>query len=159
MFVMVIMALASTRPMMRLAERSLFLFAAIGGRHGRRLVGLHPHRRPAVRLPHHRARGDDDLGAPPGAAVLPLRPSPRLSYATIGLLFVNVSVGGTLTQFAAPAHGHGRGPVALGHGLHVHALRVEGVHRASSAPPSSTTPSSGRNSRRSTGRTSRRAGR
>jgi hypothetical protein len=31
-----------------------------------------------------------------------LRPSATLSYATIGLLFVNVSVGGTLTHFAAP---------------------------------------------------------
>jgi hypothetical protein len=29
-------------------------------------------------------------------------PSPRLRYATLGLLFVNVSVGGTLTHFAAP---------------------------------------------------------
>jgi hypothetical protein len=31
-----------------------------------------------------------------------LHPSPRFAYATIGLLFVNVSVGGTLTHFAAP---------------------------------------------------------
>jgi Na+/H+ antiporter NhaD/arsenite permease-like protein len=31
-----------------------------------------------------------------------LKPSKRLSYATLGLLFVNISVGGTLTQFAAP---------------------------------------------------------
>jgi Na+/H+ antiporter NhaD/arsenite permease-like protein len=31
-----------------------------------------------------------------------LKPSPRFAYATIGLLFVNVSVGGTLTHFAAP---------------------------------------------------------
>jgi hypothetical protein len=31
-----------------------------------------------------------------------LRPSPRLGYATLGLLFVNISVGGTLTHFAAP---------------------------------------------------------
>ena len=30
------------------------------------------------------------------------KPSPRLAYATLGLLFVNVSVGGTLTHFAAP---------------------------------------------------------
>src|SRR5262249_12985849 len=29
-------------------------------------------------------------------------PPPALAYATLGLLFVNVSVGGTLTQFAAP---------------------------------------------------------
>ena len=31
-----------------------------------------------------------------------LEPSPRLRIATIGLLFVNVSIGGTLTHFAAP---------------------------------------------------------
>lgn len=30
------------------------------------------------------------------------RPGKRLAYATLGLLFVNVSVGGTLTHFAAP---------------------------------------------------------
>src|SRR5438034_3704490 len=28
--------------------------------------------------------------------------SPKLAYATLGLLFVNVSIGGTLTHFAAP---------------------------------------------------------
>lgn len=31
-----------------------------------------------------------------------LRPSRALRYATLGLLFVNVSIGGTLTHFAAP---------------------------------------------------------
>lgn len=31
-----------------------------------------------------------------------LKPSPRLAYATLGLLFVTISVGGTLTHFAAP---------------------------------------------------------
>ncbi len=31
-----------------------------------------------------------------------LKPRPRFAYATLGLLFVNVSVGGTLTHFAAP---------------------------------------------------------
>jgi hypothetical protein len=31
-----------------------------------------------------------------------LQPSRRLKYATLGLLFVNISVGGTLTHFAAP---------------------------------------------------------
>ena len=30
------------------------------------------------------------------------KPSPVLSYATLGLLFVNISVGGTFTNFAAP---------------------------------------------------------
>ena len=31
-----------------------------------------------------------------------LNPSTNLKYATLGLLFVNVSIGGTLTHFAAP---------------------------------------------------------
>jgi hypothetical protein len=31
-----------------------------------------------------------------------LQPSVRLKYATLGVLFVNVSIGGTLTHFAAP---------------------------------------------------------
>jgi Na+/H+ antiporter NhaD/arsenite permease-like protein len=31
-----------------------------------------------------------------------LKPSPKLMYATLGLLFVNISIGGTLTHFAAP---------------------------------------------------------
>jgi len=31
-----------------------------------------------------------------------LKPEPMLAYGTIGLLFVNISVGGTLTHFAAP---------------------------------------------------------
>jgi hypothetical protein len=31
-----------------------------------------------------------------------LKPAPRLAYATLGLLFVNISVGGVLTHFAAP---------------------------------------------------------
>ncbi|MEM6910854.1 MAG: putative Na+/H+ antiporter [Verrucomicrobiota bacterium] len=31
-----------------------------------------------------------------------LEPKPKFAYATLGLLFVNISVGGTLTHFAAP---------------------------------------------------------
>ena len=31
-----------------------------------------------------------------------LKPNPKFMYATLGLLFVNISVGGTLTNFAAP---------------------------------------------------------
>ncbi len=31
-----------------------------------------------------------------------LGPSPSFKYATLGLLFVNISVGGALTNFAAP---------------------------------------------------------
>jgi hypothetical protein len=37
-----------------------------------------------------------------GRQFFALEPSPQLKYATLGLLFVNVSIGGTLTHFAAP---------------------------------------------------------
>ena len=110
MFVMVIMALASTRPLMRLAERCLFLFAAVGGATvGAWWVAI------LVVGPLF-----GSLITEPGAMTISalllarqfyyLRPSARLSYATIGLLFVNVSVGGTLTQFAAPPMVMAAGP-------------------------------------------------
>jgi hypothetical protein len=110
MFVMVIMALASTRPMLRFAERSLHLVASIGGG----TVGawwlsiliIGPLLGSFITEP----------GAMTISALLLARqfyhykPSPRLCYATIGLLFVNVSVGGTLTQFAAPPMVMAAGP-------------------------------------------------
>jgi len=37
-----------------------------------------------------------------GRQFFDLGPSNRLKYATLGLLFVNISIGGTLTHFAAP---------------------------------------------------------
>lgn len=110
MFVMVIMALASTRPMLRLAERCLFLFAAIGGATvGAWWVAI------LVVGPLF-----GSFITEPGAMTISalllarqfyyLRPSASLSYATIGLLFVNVSVGGTLTHFAAPPMVMAAGP-------------------------------------------------
>ena len=109
-FVMVIMALASTRPLMRLAERCLFLFAAVGGATvGSWWVSI------LIVGPLF-----GSFITEPGAMTISalllarqfyhLRPSGRLSYATIWLLFVNVSVGGTLTQFAAPPMVMAAGP-------------------------------------------------
>ncbi|HEY1793018.1 MAG TPA: putative Na+/H+ antiporter [Opitutaceae bacterium] len=110
MFVMVIMALASTRPMTRFAERGLFLFSSIGGATVSAwwltilIIG------PLF----------GSLITEPGAMTISAlllarqfyhyRPSPNLCYATIGLLFVNVSVGGTLTNFAAPPMVMAAGP-------------------------------------------------
>ena len=110
LFVMVIMALASTRPMMRLAERCLSLVAHLGGG----TIGawwiavliIGPLFGSFITEP----------GAMTISALLlarhfyHYRPSPKLSYATIGLLFVNVSVGGTMTQFAAPPMVMAAGP-------------------------------------------------
>lgn len=102
MFVVIIMALASTRPVMRLAEQSLRLVASLGG--GRpvawwlSILTIAPLLGSFITEP----------AAMTIAALLlakqfyALKPGPKLMYATIGLLFVNISIGGTLTHFAAP---------------------------------------------------------
>lgn len=102
MFVVIIMALASTRPVMRLAEQSLRLVASLGG--GRpwawwlAILTVAPVLGSFITEP----------AAMTIAALLlakqfyGLKPSPKLMYATLGVLFVNISIGGTLTHFAAP---------------------------------------------------------
>ncbi|MBY0495620.1 MAG: putative Na+/H+ antiporter [Cyanobacteria bacterium] len=102
LFVIVIMALASTRPIINLSESALRQFARTGGGSPAAwwivilIVG------PLL----------GSLITEPAAMTISalllarqffdLSPSPRLRYATLGLLFVNVSIGGTLTHFAAP---------------------------------------------------------
>ncbi|HTV02973.1 MAG TPA: putative Na+/H+ antiporter, partial [Luteitalea sp.] len=102
LFVVVIMALASTRPIVVFAERAMRRVAALGG-------GT-----PAAWWVATLSIGPlmGSLITEPGAMTIAalllarqffdLDPSPRLKYATLGLLFVNVSIGGTLTHFAAP---------------------------------------------------------
>jgi Putative Na+/H+ antiporter len=102
MFVVVIMALASTRPIVELAEGAVRRIASIGGG------------RPAAWWMTILTIGPllGSFITEPGAMTIcalllgrqfyDLRPKPALKYATLGLLFVNVSLGGTLTHFAAP---------------------------------------------------------
>jgi hypothetical protein len=102
LFVVVIMALASTRPIVGLAECVLGRVARLGG-------GT-----PAAWWLAILVVGPllGSFITEPGAMTISalllarqffdLRPSRRLAYATLGLLFVNVSLGGTLTHFAAP---------------------------------------------------------
>jgi hypothetical protein len=102
LFVVVIMALASTRPVVRVAERALGHLATIG-----RCT-------PAAWWVSILTIGPllGSIITEPAAMTISalllarqfydLRPSSPLKYATLGLLFVNVSVGGTLTHFAAP---------------------------------------------------------
>ena len=101
-FVVVIMTLASTRPILALAEATLRRIAALGG-------GA-----PAawwlsilIVSPLLGSLITEPAAMTIGALLLArqfyaLGPSRRLAYATLGLLFVNVSIGGTLTHFAAP---------------------------------------------------------
>jgi hypothetical protein len=102
LFVVVIMALASTRPVVSFAEGALRRVADLGG-------GT-----PAAWWVTILVIGPP-LGSfitEPGAMTIcalllarqfyDLQPSRALKYGTLGLLFVNISIGGTLTHFAAP---------------------------------------------------------
>lgn len=101
-FVTVIMALAATRPVTRLAERAIHLLSSLGGETiastWLSILIFGPLLGSLITEP----------GAMTISAILlahqfyHYQPSIRLRYATIGLLFVNISVGGTLTHFAAP---------------------------------------------------------
>jgi hypothetical protein len=102
LFVVVIMALASTRPVVSFAEDSLRRVARLGhatpGAWWLSILTIGPVLGSFITEP----------AAMTICALLlarqfyDLEPSTRLKYATLGLLFVNVSIGGTLTHFAAP---------------------------------------------------------
>lgn len=102
LFVVVIMALASTRPILSLAEAALRRVASLGSETPAAwwltLLTLGPLLGSFVTEPAAMTICALLLGR----QFYELRPSQRLSYATLGLLFVNVSIGGTLTHFAAP---------------------------------------------------------
>ena len=102
LFVVVIMALASTRPIVVFAEAALRRVANAGGgtpaAWWMTILTIGPALGSFITEP----------GAMTICALLlarqfyDLQPSARLKYGTLGLLFVNVSIGGTLTHFAAP---------------------------------------------------------
>lgn len=102
LFIVVIMAIAASRPVLRFAENSMARVAALGGQTPGAwwlsILTVGPLMGSFITEP----------AAMTISALLLLEnfyrfnPSERLKYATIGLLFVNVSVGGTMTHFAAP---------------------------------------------------------
>jgi len=102
LFVAIIMVIASSRPIYRLAENALKCGASLGKSSPAAwwlsVLTIAPLLGSFITEP----------AAMTLAAILlskkfyMLKPSASLSYATIALLFVNISVGGTLTHFAAP---------------------------------------------------------
>lgn len=102
LFVAVIMVIASSRPIYRLAENTLQLGASLGKGSPAAwwisVLCIAPLLGSFITEPAAMTLSAILLGK----KIYQLRPSSSLCYATIALLFVNVSVGGTLTHFAAP---------------------------------------------------------
>ncbi len=102
MFVAVIMAIAASRPVLRFAERLMSKAAGLGqGSPGAWWVSV------LIIAPILGSFITEPAAMTIAAMLLAKkfyrnRPSKAFSYGTIGLLFVNISVGGTLTNFAAP---------------------------------------------------------
>jgi hypothetical protein len=101
-FVVIIMAIASTRPVVVFASKMLGKLAGLGGGSpGAWWISI-------LTLAPIFGSFITEPAAMTIAAMLlarqiySLKPSKHLCYATLGLLFVNISVGGTLTNFAAP---------------------------------------------------------
>jgi hypothetical protein len=101
-FVVVIMALASTTPVVGLAEAALRRVAGLGratpAAWWLTILTIGPILGSLITEPAAMTICALLLGR----QIYELRPGTRLKYATIGLLFVNISIGGTLTHFAAP---------------------------------------------------------
>ncbi len=130
LFVVVIMSLAATRPIVAFAEACPAPRRQCRRRNAGRVVGHDPDHRPHPRVVHHRAGGDDDLRAAArrGSSTISIRAT-RLKYATLGLLFVNVSIGGTLDAFRGAARADGGAALGLVDAVHARALRLAGRAR------------------------------
>ena len=102
MFVVIIMTLAATRPILNFSENMLKKLASFGGESPAAwwlvLLTVSPILGSFITEPAAMTIAALLLGRQFYAH----RPSSKFEYGTLGLLFVNISVGGTLTNFAAP---------------------------------------------------------
>ena len=101
-FVVVIMAMAGSLPILRLAENAIARVARLGRSSvpawWLAILTIGPILGSFITEPAAMTISALLLRR----RIYSLQPSDRLKYATLGLLFVNVSVGGTLSHFAAP---------------------------------------------------------
>jgi hypothetical protein len=102
LFVVVIMTMAASRPILKISEKLLALAAQLGRNSPAAwwltILTFGPLLGSLITEPAAMTISALLLGEKFYAR----KPSPKLAYATLGLLFVNISVGGTLTHFAAP---------------------------------------------------------
>ena len=102
LFVVVIMAIAASRPILRFSETVMARAAALGGgTPGAWWMSV------LIIAPILGSFITEPAAMTIAALLLAkkfyrLNPPAKLAYATLGLLFVSISVGGTLTHFAAP---------------------------------------------------------
>jgi hypothetical protein len=99
LFVVVIMAIAATRPIVQAAVRAL---ALVAGESPALWWGVLLTAGPLLGSFITEPAAMTICALLLGREFYRLGPSPRFMYATLGLLFVNISVGGALTNFAAP---------------------------------------------------------
>lgn len=101
-FVVIIMAIASSRPVVQIAETSMRAVASLGKQSPAAwwlsILIVAPLLGSFITEPAAMTIAALLLGQ----QFYQFEPSSRFKYATLGLLFVNISVGGTLTHFAAP---------------------------------------------------------
>jgi hypothetical protein len=101
-FVVIIMAIAASRPVLRFAEALMSLAAKLGkGSPSAWWLSV------LVIAPVLGSFITEPAAMTIGALLLAKKfyrfnPPAKLAYGTLGLLFVNISIGGTLTNFAAP---------------------------------------------------------
>ncbi|NGX57192.1 MAG: hypothetical protein K940chlam3_00075 [Chlamydiae bacterium] len=102
-FVVVIMALAQTKPIFKVAEDSVKAISRLGGGSVKAwwltILTVGPLLGSFITEPGAMTISAMLLGK----QFFRLKPSLKMAYATLGLLFVNISIGGVFTNFAAPA--------------------------------------------------------
>ncbi|HEX7860990.1 MAG TPA: putative Na+/H+ antiporter [Verrucomicrobiae bacterium] len=102
LFVLVIMTIAATRPVMVCAQAAMATFAKLGknsaGAWWFAILTVGPLLGSFITEPAAMTISALLLGT----RFFAHKPSSKLAYGTLGLLFVNISIGGTLTHFAAP---------------------------------------------------------
>jgi Na+/H+ antiporter NhaD/arsenite permease-like protein len=102
LFLVVIMSIAGSEPILRFVEQGLRCCARLGNESPAAwcftLLGVAPLLGSLITEPAAMTLSALLLAR----RFYPWQPSPRLAYATLGLLFVHISVGGTLTPIAAP---------------------------------------------------------
>ncbi len=102
LFVVIVMAISATRPVLRFAEQCMAVVARLGGSTPAAwwlsILTIGPLLGSFITEPAAMTISALLLAR----QFFDLRPSNKFKYGTLGLLFVNISVGGTLTHFAAP---------------------------------------------------------